>query len=302
MTRNLTGVSAKLWLIFIGKYREMRRNLPGNILRELCGYLSEWLYLPYLSEDGKKLCVLQVEGWTMTTKTMEIVKYSLCLVDAYTIFYIGSGGKSSNLPYLMNLRNYTKTALENAEYIHKYPGVACLYDHIYVFSGQIKACEKYSLQQRRWSSIMSLNNAESQIPTCTHLNFVFLMPEKRNYMLSYDAFRNSYEQISLSFQYKGSFFCIGNSEFIGFNEYFAWKWRVNEDRAEIVCKADGVMLMFHDWRRTGGRVSAVAQSQTCVERDRRVYVLLSSFPQGGIDKVLAVDSVNRHIEVKHNYR
>ena len=81
------GITAKLRLVFLKLNLGLKGRLSLNILREVCDYLADFPYLPYLSRDGQRLLVLSFATMRIQTYAdAAIMKHSLCLIDPAKVF------------------------------------------------------------------------------------------------------------------------------------------------------------------------------------------------------------------------
>ena len=176
-----------------------------------------------------------------------------------------------------------------------HPGVALLSDYIYLFAGETVTCERYSLRTAQWSPIADYPLAGSRIATCVYREKVYTIAEYCKQVCVYCAAQGWLPIIDLKTPLKDSFH-TGDSEFVSFSDYSACKWQISDKTAGNPCKAEGLMLLFHDWTRKGGHVNALACCLGAVQWDKRVFVLLDNFGSGDGNNLGVFDIYGHRVE------
>jgi hypothetical protein len=125
---------------------------------------------------------------------------------------------------------------------------------------------------------------------------VYTIAEQCKQICVYCAAQGWLPIIDLKIAFKGQFFHIGDSEFVSFSDYSACKWQISGKTAGNPCKAEGLMLLFHDWRRKGVHVNSLACSLGAVQWNKRVYVLLDNFGSGDGNNLGVFDIYGRRVE------
>lgn len=205
----MTSLQVKTWFLFSHQKCVFLSKLSGNLVREVCSYLSD---LVYVSVHASTLNVFNLETAQVTTKEIQTffnAAVVCCLVSGEEVICIG-GNPPATSAYIIRI---STAEMRNASDMHcerGWPGVIHWRESVYVFGGNInpsiKEAERYEPAGNRWVQLPPMSSAKVAFTPLLHRGKIYLIsafPQKPVSIETFDPLKETYETMNMTIESDG---------------------------------------------------------------------------------------------------
>ena len=278
----LSSIRSRLYLYFTKRVLGLHGSLPPGVVREICSYMVGDILLPFY--DYKLSTLVLVCPATGERKNKEnpcIMGQGYCLMDYRRLFYIENPEEEDE--------NYSKKAavlrtdtLETEELaemtaLHCFPTVVKLHSHIYIFAGNTKKCESFSVWTREFLRLpVKAPSRFSKSQGCVHLNKIYITPLCERSLLQFDPNEGQFRLMEPSVTPSPTTLMMSmGSEIYQFDSFYVTRWTATDSTCTKLPDFKGNLLHLFttevgwEMERNEGKFSI---SLSCpVKEGNRVY-------------------------------
>lgn len=305
----LSSIRSRLHLYFLKRVLGCSGALPQSIVREVCLYLVNDVFLPFL--DYKKDILVLVCPATVSKRLRTeaaVMGSCYCLMDYCRVFYLRQleeDEEKGNKTAILRTDSMENEEIGEMRALRAFPTVLKHQNYIYILAGSTKKCEKLSIWDHKFSVLpdkapFSFSRAQG----CVCLNKLYLaLPAPTPTVLQFNPASDCFEGHLLSSITSDTPLLVALAgEVVHFDSFYVCRWAVTASGAEVQPAVQGNFLQVCTsdlgWTYERSSGSKCSLSLTCPLRDgHRLYFFSGWTEEQGV-KLTVFEEAGKRVESK----